>query len=194
MAVTESGPFGPVSLRERFALRRRAPLLRRLRDELLPVPGVRLLDLGGGTGAMTERFGAGAAEIVVLDPDAKKVARGRKARPQLRFVEGAAEQIPFEGGRFDRVVSLMSFHHFRSSTAALAEAYRVLSPTGWVVVCDFQPSSRRTRVLHFLHRLRSHPPLSFATADEVEQRARAAGFTRVRQEALGASYLVRAAK
>jgi ubiquinone/menaquinone biosynthesis C-methylase UbiE len=194
MAATTSGPFGPASFGERVTLRRRAALLRRVREELLPGPGVRLLDLGGGTGATTERFGAGAAEIVVLDPDPRKVARGRRVRPQLGFVEGVAEQIPYESGRFDRVVSLMSFHHFRDSTTALAEVFRVLSPAGWVVVCDFEPSSRRTHWLHFLHGLTSHAPLSFATAEEVEQRARAAGFTRVRRETLGITYLVRAAK
>jgi ubiquinone/menaquinone biosynthesis C-methylase UbiE len=186
--------FGPASFRERFTVRRRAPLLRRLRAELRPGPGVRVLDLGGGTGVTTERFAEGAGEIVVLDPDPRKVARGRAARPALGFVQGVAERLPFEDDRFDRVVSLMSFHHFRDSTRALSEVLRVLVPGGSLTVCDINPSSRQARIFHFLHSLTFHEPLTFADAQEVDRRVQAAGFARVHREELGPAYLVTATR
>jgi ubiquinone/menaquinone biosynthesis C-methylase UbiE len=186
--------FGPASFREKLTLRRRAPLLRRLREELHPGPGVRILDLGGGTGVTTERFAEGAGEVVVVDPDPRKVARGRAARPALGFVEGVAEHLPFEGGRFDRVVSLMSFHHFRDPARALTEVYRVLAPGGWLTVCDIEPASRRARLFHILHALTSRGTLAFADAEKVDRRAHAAGFARVHRENLGSAYLVTATK
>jgi ubiquinone/menaquinone biosynthesis C-methylase UbiE len=184
----------PASFRERLTVRRRAPLLRRLRAELQPAPGVRILDLGGGTGVTTERFAEGAGEIVVLDPDPRKIARGRAARPALGFVEGVAERLPFGDGRFDRVVSLMSFHHFRDSTRALAEVLRVLAPGGSLTICDIEPASRQARLFVFLHALTFHGPLSFVDAEEVDRRARVAGFARVRRDHLGVTYLVTASK
>jgi ubiquinone/menaquinone biosynthesis C-methylase UbiE len=186
--------FGPATLRERLTVRRRAPLLRRLREELTPAPGVRILDLGGGTGVTTERFADGAGEIVVLDPDPRKVARGRAARPALGFVGGVAERLPFEDGRFDRVVSLMSFHHFRDSARALAEVLRVLAPGGSLTICDIDPTSRQARIFRLLHALTFHGPLLFADEEEVDRRARAAGFARVRRDRLGTTYLVTASK
>lgn len=180
--------FARPSFGERLTLRRRATLLRRLREELRPGPGVRILDVGGGTGVTTERFAEGASEIVVVDPDAKKVARGRAARPVLGFVEGVAERLPFEDGRFDRIVSLMSFHHFRDSSRALAEAFRVLGPGSSLIVCDMNSASRRAHLFHFLHALARHGPLSFADAEEVERRARETGFAEVHREPLGTRY------
>jgi ubiquinone/menaquinone biosynthesis C-methylase UbiE len=175
-------------------MRHRAPLLERLREELHPGPGVRILDLGGGTGVTTERFAEGAGEIIVLEPDPRKVARGRSARPAVGFVEGVAEHLPFEDGRFDRVVSLMSFHHFRDAGRALAEVLRVLAPGGSLTVCDLNPTSRSARLFRFLHALTFHGSLSFADAEEVDRRARGAGFARVRREQLGTAYLITASK
>jgi ubiquinone/menaquinone biosynthesis C-methylase UbiE len=186
--------LSPASFRERLTLRRRAPLLRRLREELQPGPGVRVLDLGGGTGATTERFAEGADEVVVLEPDPKKVARGRAIRATLGFVEGVAEQLPFEDGRFDRVVSLLSFHHFQDSSRALSEGYRVLAPGGSLTVCDLDPTSWMGRLIRVLHAPTFHARLSFARPDEVSRRASAAGFSSVRRERLGPAYLVTATK
>jgi ubiquinone/menaquinone biosynthesis C-methylase UbiE len=175
-------------------LRRREPLLRRVREEVRPGPAVRVLDVGGGTGVTTARFAEGAGEVVVLEPNPKKVARGRLVRPQLVFVEGSAEELPFEEGRFDRVVSLLSFHHFRDSTRALSEAFRVLAPGGSFTVCDVGPTSHLTRLFRALHRLTFHGPLRFDDPQEVDRRARAAGFVTVRCEEVGPYYLVTATK
>ena len=80
---------------ERGSIRKRATDLAQLHELIAPVSGVRLLDVGGGTGAATQRFATGCAEVVVLEPDRKKVAEGRRLRPSIRFEEGHAEQIPF---------------------------------------------------------------------------------------------------
>jgi len=142
----------------------------------------------------TERFAEGADEVVVLEPDPRKVVRGRALRRTIGFVEGVAEQLPFEDGRFDRVVSLLSFHHFRDSSRALSEAFRVLAPGGSLTVCDFDPASWPGRLFRVLHAPMLHSHLAFANAGEVGRRASAAGFSIVRRESLGAAYLVTATK
>ena len=88
------------SRRDRFRIRARRALLERLRSRVEP-EGTRLLDLGGGTGATTVTFGTGARELVVLEPDARKVSRGRAAGAPVTFVPGVAEALPYGDGRFD---------------------------------------------------------------------------------------------
>src|SRR2546421_12045822 len=100
-----------VRLMERTSVRKRAPDLAELRTLIAPVSGVRLLDVGGGAGAATEQFATGCAEVVVLEPNRKKVGQGRKVRPTIRFEEGRAEEIPFPGATFDRVTAVVAFHH-----------------------------------------------------------------------------------
>ena len=182
------------SFGERLTLRRRARMLRRLREELHPGPGVRVLDLGGGTGVTSERFAEGAEEVVVLEPNPKKVARGRARRPTVAFVEGVAERLPFEEGRFDRVVSLLSFHHFQDASRALSEGFRVLAPGGSLTVCDVDPASWPGRMMRALHAPTFHGRLAFTHADDVGRRASAAGFSSIRRERLGSAYLVTATR
>jgi SAM-dependent methyltransferase len=97
-------------------------------------------------------------------------------------VNAVAEAIPFDGGRFDRVVSLMSFHHFSDGAKACEEAARVLAPGGRFVVYDIHRSSLAARWLSVVARHRGHSALSFASVEELTQRLSAAGFRSVRVE------------
>jgi ubiquinone/menaquinone biosynthesis C-methylase UbiE len=53
----------------------------------------------------------------------------RGDRP-ARFVQAAAEYLPFEGGEFDLVTSTVSFHHWQDQQAGLNEIERMLRSTG----------------------------------------------------------------
>jgi len=177
------------SRRDRFRLRARRALLDRLRSLIEP-EGTRLLDLGGGSGATTVAFGTGARELVVLEPDDRKISRGRSAGAPVTFVPGVAEALPYGEGRFERVVSLMSFHHFPRGDDALREAARVLVPGGRFVVYDFDRSTLSGRwVAFFEERLARHSVL-FVTAVDLERRVLAAGFRRARRESFGSGAFV----
>src|SRR2546427_13017493 len=98
-----------VRIQEFLSVRKRASELGMLRDLVAPSAGLRLLDVGGGAGAAAERFAAGFREIVVLEPDPRKVALGRKLRPAIRFEPGRAEGLPFPDRSFDRGIAGASF-------------------------------------------------------------------------------------
>jgi len=175
--------------RDRLRIRQRRATLERMRAVLEP-ERTRILDLGGGTGATATVFGAGAQEIVVVEPNAKKVARGKAAHAPVTFVDGFAESLPYGPERFDRVVSLMSFHHFADGDAVLREAARVLAPGGRLVVYDFDRSHWLGRWAAFFEGRRGGPPARFVTPAELERRVTAAGFARTRHESVGAGTLL----
>lgn len=95
--------------------------------ELAPVAGERILDLGCGDGALTERIAAAGAEVTACDhsPAMLEAARARG----LRTVQADMAALPFEG-EFDAVFSNAALHWTRAQPAVLAGVFRALKPGG----------------------------------------------------------------
>ncbi|HYS73023.1 MAG TPA: methyltransferase domain-containing protein [Thermoplasmata archaeon] len=159
---------------EWWSVRKRLADLAVLREIVTPGPGMRLLDLGGGAGAATERFATGCAEIVILEPNAKKVAFGRRRRPAIHFFEGRAHAIPYPDGTFDRVTAVVSFHHMEDPERVLTEVHRVLRAGGRFVLVEFPPSEAPGTLFHWFTARRGEH-LSFSNPDELAQKVEAHG-------------------
>lgn len=179
---------------ERRSLRKRANDLAQLHDLIVPVSGVRLLDVGGGTGAATERFAAGCAEVVVLEPDRTKAAEGRRLRPAIRFQEGHAEAIPFPDGTFDRVTSVVAFHHMENQKSALKEMRRVLRDSGRIVLFELPPSRAPGPLYRWIAGYRHAGHMTFHGPDELTAKLQAGGFTAVSSQAGVTGYFVKGTK
>jgi SAM-dependent methyltransferase len=108
-------------------------------DELLEVGGREVLDVGCGEGWLARRLASAGARAVGLDPSPDALERARRDGPgdaSVRYVEGAAEDLPFTDASFDVVIFFNSLHHVpaESMDAALAEAARVLRSDGLLFV------------------------------------------------------------
>lgn len=155
-------------LRARTA-RRDAPTLRALLDA---GPNTRVLDIGGGTGAVAELV-APRSIVFVLEPDPRKIAHGHYERPRFGFVEGGAERLPFPDHSFDRAMMLLSFHHIPRQAQALREVRRVLVPGGRLVMQELSPSEGVGKWVAALERTVMRQDVSFhepaALAEMLEQ-------------------------
>jgi len=107
-------------------------------------PGMRVLDLAGGTGDLArlyaERVGA-TGEVVLSDINGAMLVAGRdkllNAGCALAAVQCDAEQLPFGSGAFDRVSIAFGLRNVTRKEAALAEMRRVLKPGGIAAVLEF---------------------------------------------------------
>src|SRR6185437_1744242 len=97
-------------------------------DLLSPQAGERILDLGCGDGALTEKLIAAGAEVVGVDASADMVAAARK-----RGIDGHvmdAYQLEFRA-EFDAVFSNAAMHWMkRDPDAVIAGVRRALKPGG----------------------------------------------------------------
>lgn len=114
--------------------------------------GLRVLDVGAGTGFTTEGIvqRVDAANVTMLDQSPHQLARSHR-RPVLsacRRVEGDAEHLPFPDATFDRYVSAGSIEYWPDPARAIAEAHRVLRPGGIALVAGpLRPRHRVARLL-----------------------------------------------
>ncbi len=107
-------------------------------------PGMRILDVAGGTGDMTRAFarrvGPGG-EVVLTDINGAMLTEGRDRLLDEGIVAEAvrcdAEQLPFADRRFDRVIVAFGLRNMTHKDRALAEMRRVLKPGGMLLVLEF---------------------------------------------------------
>lgn len=94
--------------------------------------GVRLLDVGCGTGSNLAEFSK-IAEATGIDMSADALAFCRR-RGVERVALSGVERLPFADATFDVVTAMDMLEHTDDDLAALAELRRVLKPDGLLLV------------------------------------------------------------
>jgi SAM-dependent methyltransferase len=91
--------------------------------------GLRVLDLGAGTGKLTAVLVGLGAAVTAVEPDAAMLAELRRQVPSARALHGPAEAIPLPDASVDAALCGQSMHWFDMSRA-VPEIGRVLVPGG----------------------------------------------------------------
>lgn len=115
-----------------------------LMDWLAPRSNQRLLDVAGGTGDIARLWrarGGGPAVVCDINPDMLAVGAERLQKaggdPDVTFVEGDAESLPFPDRSFDRVTIAFGLRNVTRIDTALADMRRVLRPGGRFICLEF---------------------------------------------------------
>jgi SAM-dependent methyltransferase len=119
-----------------------AGLVERLAELADPRPGVKLLDLATGTGAVARAVAARGASVVGVDVSAPMLAVARELSGDIDFRVADAHALPFSEGEFDLVVCSLALSHFHEPSKAMGEALRILRAGGQLVASTWGTGAR----------------------------------------------------
>jgi SAM-dependent methyltransferase len=105
--------------------------------------GMKLLDVGCGTGVVAVTAARSGAEVQGIDLTPQLLERAREncqiAGVQVSLQEGDVEELPFADGRFDVVLSQFAHIFAPRPEIAIAEMLRVLKPGGIIAFATWPP-------------------------------------------------------
>jgi SAM-dependent methyltransferase len=106
-------------------------------------PGMRVLDVGCGPGALvSELIGrVGASQVSAVDPSESFVAAARQRHPGVDVRLAAAEQLPFADNTYDAALAQLVVHFMQDPVAGLTEMARVTRQGSTVAACVWDHAS-----------------------------------------------------
>ena len=163
-----------------------------LTEAVVGAPRGLVLDVGCGSGALTEDLRDGEHDVIGTDPSVPQLRRLRR-RGGAACVAAPAGALPFPSGAFAAVVSSCSIKHWPSLPQGLSECVRVLSPGGVLAVVEidggrdpddlvrFAARSRVPRGFHRVYRVVAKRSFVALTPDPIDlsERLIAAGLEHV---------------
>jgi SAM-dependent methyltransferase len=150
-------------------------------------PGMDVLDVACGTGNATIPAAKAGARVTGLDfaPRLLEIARERcaDAMVEIDFVEGDAQEMPFEHASFDRVVSVFGHMFAPDHERTAAEMKRVLRPGGVIAFACWTPEGSIGRMFKTIAELvppppGGQPPIIWGTEEHVRELLGDAAFER----------------
>jgi SAM-dependent methyltransferase len=100
------------------------------------ITGQRVLDVGCGEGRFSRLLAARGAHVTGLDPTLDLVDRARTLDPTGEYVQGVAEDLPFQENAFDLVCCYVVLIDVPDYRKAIAEMARVTRPGGRILVAN----------------------------------------------------------
>ena len=132
-------------------------------------PGMKVLDLAGGTGDLTAKFShlvGDKGEVVLADINDSMLKVGRtKLRDKgivnnVSYVQANAEALPFPDNHFDIITIAFGLRNVPDKAAALRSMNRVLKPGGKLLVLEFsKPQHEIMRKVYDLYSFKVLPKM-----------------------------------
>ena len=126
--------------------------------------GMKVLDVATGTGLLARaalRVVGRSGAVVGVDPSRGMLGQQGRRAAMVRLVQGRAEALPFETGRFDALTMGFALRHVPDLGVTFREYLRVLKPGGRVVILEVsRPSSPLVRRLFRIYLCRVAPLLA----------------------------------
>ena len=157
-------------------------------------PGAAVLDLCCGSGEAAAPWLAAGYTVTGLDISPRALELAAQRHPDLKRVEGLAEDPPLADTSFSAIQMSVALHEFPRSDRerVLRSVLRLLEPGGWLVLVDLHPAGPWLKLPQQLFcALFETDTATAMLEDDLPTELEQLGFSRVSQELLAGRALQR---
>jgi ubiquinone/menaquinone biosynthesis C-methylase UbiE len=141
-------------------------------------PEQRALDVGCGTGYWLAQLAERAGSLAGIDRSSAMLEHARARVPSADLRLGSAEHLPWPAASFDLVFCNNALHHFSDPAAFVREAFRVLAPSGRLLVIGLEPGAvLQWSIYDFFEGTRQRDEQRYPPAAHIQAWMKQAGFT-----------------
>jgi ubiquinone/menaquinone biosynthesis C-methylase UbiE len=161
---------------------------RKIRPLLSLQDGMKVLDVGCGTGSLLKELSRSGKELnlygIDLSSEMIRAAREKlKDEKHVELHEASAADLPFESNFFDYIVCMNSLHHHADPNQSLTEMARILKPGGVMILTDsFVDSTVRKILSRTVYLLWNEGEVQYFKREELRRIFRSLGYEPVRQQ------------
>ena len=117
------------------------------------IKGIRILDVGGGTGTLANLLINIEKEVTILDPEIKMTNIARTKNSKINVINSYITNSFIQDRSFDLIIMRDSFHHIENKEEALKECKRLLKEDGKILIYDFDRKNIITKFIYFFERI-----------------------------------------
>jgi ubiquinone/menaquinone biosynthesis C-methylase UbiE len=143
--------------------------------------GTKVADIGAGTGFITEGLCKAPVSVYAIDEseDMLEVMQQKFAsHKNIHYIQSESEAIQLEDKAIDYALANMYLHHVEQPAKAIAEIYRILKPSGKLVITDLDEHN------HTFLKTEHHDRWMGFDRKAIENWYKAAGFKNVKIDCL----------
>jgi SAM-dependent methyltransferase len=136
-------------------------------------PGQRVLDVGCGSGVLTEELArrVGADHVAGADPSPLLQACAARV-PGAELKEASAESLPWPDDAFDAALAQLVVHFMNDPVAGAAEMQRITRPGGVIASCVWDFGDGMALLRHYWQAVRTSDPGADAETSPFGKRER----------------------
>lgn len=106
-----------------------------------------ILDLGGGTGRVSQDLGNNTSGCIILDLSFQMVLQAKKKSRSKYLVQGLSQNLPFREDSLKQIFLNDTLHHIAEQEGTLKDCYVSLGSKGRLIIREYDKKKFRTKFL-----------------------------------------------
>lgn len=112
-----------------------------------------ILDLGGGTGRVSQDLASNTNGCIILDLSYKMLIQAKRKSRSMFIIQGLSQNLPFRERSLKQIFLNDTLHHIADQEGTLKDCFAILDSEGKLIIREYDKKKLSTKFLIFFEKL-----------------------------------------